>query len=354
MSFEDIERETAVASKTGRSSRADLGAYAEQHLFVLSPFNLWITGALLYAVLIGAYGLAAADGGVSWLVTTAKGPALADSARVALILALILVAVLVVQRYARLKDIEDAPAVTRGLIAGAVWRPYWQDTRRLRLWGAFGMAAGAAWTLFLLARPGVPWAVVAWFTVIDALLGGAFFRGLQLTRTGAGYVRSVIDKEMRIDLLRIDRLYPWGRSAARTALVWFTVSATCCLFFVGGGLTIAAIVAPIGAMLLGFWVFVGVLMAIHKKIRGAKAEELDHLRDEIDLARSGLMSDPSASSKLQGLLAYEARIDSAREWPFDQTILMRVGASALILTIPWFGAAIASLVVEHLLKPFVR
>ena len=159
---------------------------------------------------------------------------------------------------------------------------------------------------------------------------------------------------MSIDLLRIDRLYPWGRSAARTALVWFTVSATCCLFFVGGGLTVAVIVAPLGAMVLGFWAFLGTLLAIHRKIRIAKAEALDHLRDEIDLARAELTTDPSATSKLLGLLAYEARIDGAREWPFDQTILMRVGASALILTIPWFGAAFASLVVEHVLKPFVH
>jgi hypothetical protein len=34
--------------------------------------------------------------------------------------------------------------------------------------------------------------------------------------------------------------------------------------------------------------------------------------------------------------------------PFDQTILVRVGASALILTVPWFGQAIAGVMVEHL------
>lgn len=352
MSLEDIETASVVAAN--HSPHAEPVAYAEQRLFALSPFNLWITGVALYAILIGAYALAAADGGVAWLTNTAKGPALASSPRVASILALILVAVLVVQRYTRLKDLEDAPAVTRGLITGAIWRPYRQVTNRLRLWGLFGMVAGAGWTLFLLARQGVPVAVVVWFTVVGALLGGAFFRGLELSRGAAAYVRSVIDNEMRIDLLRIDRLYPWGRSAARTALVWFTVSATCCLFFVGGGLTVAVVAAPLGAMLLGFWAFLGTLLAIHRKIRGAKAEELDRLRDEIDLAKAELMTDPSAAPKLQGLLAYEARIDGAREWPFNPTILMRLGASALILTIPWFGAAFASLVVEHVLKRFVH
>jgi hypothetical protein len=48
------------------------------------------------------------------------------------------------------------------------------------------------------------------------------------------------------------------------------------------------------------------------------------------------------------LLAYEARIEAVPEWPFDQTTLYRVCASALILTVPWFGQAIAGYVIEHL------
>ena len=36
------------------------------------------------------------------------------------------------------------------------------------------------------------------------------------------------------------------------------------------------------------------------------------------------------------------------EWPFDQTTLVRVGASALILTVPWFGQAAAQYFVDHI------
>ena len=52
--------------------------------------------------------------------------------------------------------------------------------------------------------------------------------------------------------------------------------------------------------------------------------------------------------RLQGLLAYEARIQAVHEWPFDQTTLVRVLASAFILTVPWFGQAIVQYFVEHL------
>jgi len=59
-------------------------------------------------------------------------------------------------------------------------------------------------------------------------------------------------------------------------------------------------------------------------------------------------ADDHAAARMHGLLAYEKRVVDAQEWPFDQSTLVRVGASALILTVPWFGQAIAQYVVEHL------
>ncbi len=99
---------------------------------------------------------------------------------------------------------------------------------------------------------------------------------------------------------------------------------------------------------MGAWVFISVLGMIHQEIRKAKTTELEALRAEISALKGSLHADPAAPTKLQSLLAYEARIEKAPEWPFDQTILMRVGASALILTVPWFGQAFAGLMVEHL------
>ena len=87
---------------------------------------------------------------------------------------------------------------------------------------------------------------------------------------------------------------------------------------------------------------------VHDKIRAAKAAELERVRNEIGAQRAAAASDAAAATRLQGLLAYEARIEAAPEWPFDQTTLVRVGASALILTVPWFGQAIAGYFIEHL------
>ncbi len=69
---------------------------------------------------------------------------------------------------------------------------------------------------------------------------------------------------------------------------------------------------------------------------------------QIDAMRATMHADDHAAQRLHGMLAYEKRISDAPEWPFDQSTLVRVGASALILTVPWFGQAIAQYAVEHL------
>jgi hypothetical protein len=121
-----------------------------------------------------------------------------------------------------------------------------------------------------------------------------------------------------------------------------------CLFFVGGdlnwltGLLIAACAA------MGISHFAIVMSRIHRLIMQAKSQELEHIRRQIETQRSAMTSDDHAATRLHGLLAYEKRITEAPEWPFDQTTLLRVGASTLILTVPWFGQAIAAYVVDHL------
>jgi hypothetical protein len=106
----------------------------------------------------------------------------------------------------------------------------------------------------------------------------------------------------------------------------------------------------VGCAGIGLWVFIGTLGLAHREIRAAKAAELETIRSELVAVKAAIDTDPAAPAKLQSLLAYEARIDGVPEWPFDQTILMRVGVSALILTVPWFGQAVAGLAVEHMGK----
>src|SRR5262249_54105233 len=152
----------------------------------------------------------------------------------------------------------------------------------------------------------------------------------------------------KIDLLRTDQLAVLGRSAARTALIWFVISAIACLFFINGELNWLTILLIVSCAAMGGGIFVSIMSRIHKQIVSVKSSELEHVRCQVEAMRAAMHDDAQAAQRLHGLLAYEKRISEAPEWPFDQTTLVRVVASAFLLTVPWFGQAVAAFVVERL------
>jgi len=328
---------------------SDRVLYAEQALYARSPFNLWITTVLLYVAMIGFLVVAALIDGAPFTFPVSSAPPADYISKVGLVLPLIVCAVLCMQRYSRLGELRDAEAFAQALKPGVRWQPAF-PLARLRVFTLIGAAVGLAIVAFATAQaPDTHrMATVIWFAVLAALLGALFFRGLVLTRAAARHTREVIETGLEIDLLRIERLYPWGRAATRTSLVWFTVSAATLLLFASTGFTLYSAVILVACAVMGLWVFVGAMSQMHRQIRQAKAAELDGLRSEIARLSSRLGADKGAATQLQSLLAYEARIAAAPEWPVDQTMLMRVGVSSLILTVPWFGQAFAGAVVEHL------
>lgn len=331
----------------------DRRSYLEQRLFALSPLNLWLTAGVIYLGLIAAYAGAAALDGAAWIHRTAAGYALDERARIALILALVACVALAMQRYVRLREQTDAPRLAEGLGQSMADRYLAFDGGNLRRATALGLAGGVL-LIVLFRAPGVGSqdaalgsARFAWFVAATLLLAVLFARGVELTRTGADVMRRAINDHLVVDLLHIDRLYGWGRSAGRNSLVWFAVSAAACLLFVSQ-VTLLVAVGLLGACAaMGLWVFVSAMRLVHHRIHAAKTQELETVRGEISALRARPGPEPETSVRLHSLLAYEARIATVREWPFDQSILARVLGSTLILALPWFGQAIAGVLVAH-------
>ncbi len=148
-----------------------------------------------------------------------------------------------------------------------------------------------------------------------------------------------------------DKLDVIGRKCARNALVWLTIAAVICLFFVGNNNSVVTI--PLLAVCIGFglWMFLRPMVRVHHCIRTAKAVELDRIRDEISEVSEKEIHDAVAVTRLQGLIAYEARIEAVREWPFDHSTPVRIAVYVLIPALPWFGKALA---VSDLLRRFVH
>jgi len=340
--------ESIPADMAAELKRSDRGAYFEQRLFVLSPFNTFWTALLIFAVLIGSFAVAATLSGISLFVVDAHGVYLAPATRFAALFSLLITTVLGMQRFSRVRERADFMAHAAVLKGGVVdaCEVTALTPGSAKLWRAnlIGIAIGIllCWTLVRPTPALQTLATYGWFSVITVLVSILFARGVTLTRGAQRDARRNIENRLVVDLLRADRLSVIGRSAARAALIWFTISAVICLFFIGGGIDPFTIGLLIGCAAMGIWIFVATMEMVRRKIRIAKAAALERVRTEIDVARH----DPG--DHLQGLLAYEARIQAVHEWPFDQTTLVRVLASAFILTVPWFGQAIVQYFIEHM------
>jgi hypothetical protein len=330
--------------------------YLEQRLFIASPFGGLVTAALLFAVPFGIFLGVAALSRVPTVQWSGRDLTLHNGTWPAFVLSLLVAAALSMQRYVRLKDAGDAPRFAEIFTGGAATAielaSYAPEDARLGRAALIGVVLGLMASAVILLNHGnldgrsTP--MLVWFVVQITLSAVLFARGAELSRKSTASFDRRLRQELKIDLLRIDRLSVLGRSVARASLVWFVVSAVACLFFVGGNIDIPSVAIMLACAAMGVWIFLQAMMRVHRKIQDAKTVELEHLRCEIESARAHLKDEPNAAQRAQGLLAYEARIEAAPEWPFDQTTLMRMGASTLIVTVPWFGQAIVQYFIEHL------
>jgi hypothetical protein len=329
----------------------------EQDLYVRSPLGLIVTTLLVFALMFGSFLIVASIEQVPVIRLLSVGFVFSSAAWPAFVLSLLCCTALAMQRYARVAEARDAAAYAKILTGGMasaldITSVTAREARFLRA-TLIGLGIGLIISLIIRIseiREGhaIPPLTMVWFAAVTIFLTVLFARGVEQTRAGSRAYAEVLNRELKIDLLRTDTLAVLGRSAARSAMIWFVISAVACLFFVGGDLNWLTILLIAACAAMGVGLFVGIMSRIHRQIMTAKQAELEHVRCQIDAMRATMHADDHAAQRLHGMLAYEKRISDAPEWPFDQTTAVRVGASALILTVPWFGQAIAQYAVEHL------
>jgi hypothetical protein len=319
----------------------------EGRVFQSSPFGTTGTSAVVFGLAASSFLLVA---GLAHYHLVAASGLLLDRVIPGVALSLLLATALGMSRYADLGLESDATAF-RAIVsskAAAVLQPV-SSARRL---AASLVGAGVGAVIADLAIPAAllhayP-AVFAWQTALNIVLCVLFARGAVMASRNWRRLRSVIVNGLRIDLLHTDRLAVIGRQSARGALTWFTNAAVICLFFIGGDAGVTTVPILIGCTGIGVWIFLHPMAGVHHRIRAAKALELGRVRDAIGQVSAEEARDPVAAARLPGLIAYEARIQAVREWPFDQSTLIRVAAYLLIPAIPWFGEAAVSTLVQRL------
>jgi hypothetical protein len=322
----------------------------ERRLFEASPFGTVTTAAIIFAAAGGGFVV------LSWLLHYPLiGPTGLVLQRVvpSLTIALLLATSQGMRRFIELKLREDSVAFAsivssdRVPAARLLAPPSSAHTLAASLAGAAVGAAIAVVSLPLPLLTAFP-AIYAWQAALIVLLVALSARGVVMSSRTSRVLKRIIEHGLRIELLHADRLAVIGRQSARNALVWFVSAAIVCLFFVGGdsGLTTVPILIVCAAM--GVWIFLHPMVGVHHRIRAAKTAELDRVRDEIGAASALEAHDEAAARRLPGLIAYEARIQSVREWPFDQSTLIRIAAYVLIPAVPWVGEALAGTLVQRL------
>ena len=228
--------------------------------------------------------------------------------------------------------------------------------RRSRLAGAAGVVAFAGMIEVILVVNGDP-LVGSWIRLHDGsatmallvLLGWFFGRGSYFSLMST----SQLPRPQRsdIDLLNLEDLYAMGRNGLRTALVWLITIAIGGFLYLSGGAGLWSIL-PLFAIALGIGLVVLLRPAreVRSLIRAVKREELAQLEPLLRQARDDtLKGDESTQGRLTDLLAYQSRVESTPEWPFDTSTLLRFGLYLMIPIGSMVGGALVERVVDMVL-----
>jgi hypothetical protein len=234
------------------------------------------------------------------------------------------------------------------------------DRHRLWIGAFFGFAlftlsaelAVGRWTSLLAGE----WSLRAtWIVVTGFAAWMVFWRVVVYLIDSSRLYSRIGERHLEVDLLNLAPLSPLTRHGLRCVL-FIAISGVCWV--------IATVAAPAstrgsvtGVLFIVLFLFTAVAIlafvfpvrGLRRHIQVRKAEELARVRDDIhhnrELAAKPGPEASQAGGQLPGLLAFEKRIESVREWPFDAPTLTRFFLYVAIPLGSWLGGAL----VERLL-----
>jgi len=81
------------------------------------------------------------------------------------------------------------------------------------------------------------------------------------------------------------------------------------------------------------------LRGIRRKIRSAKNQELDWCRQTLKITRDELKAGVGSQKPIAEIMAYRTMIEDIRNWPFDNSTLVRFTVYLMIPLGSWLGGA---------------
>ena len=152
------------------------------------------------------------------------------------------------------------------------------------------------------------------------------------------------------DIFDPAKLRPVTKAAMRGSFSWVMGTTIGSLFFLSSEIdrsTLLPFFIGIGGVAIMY--LIAPLIGWHRVLLAEKERQLNDVRKVIDRCWARLKSaedDDVALAKIGGLLALEARIQAAREWPIDFSTIGRLAFYLAIPLVSWIGGALMERAVD--------
>lgn len=203
--------------------------------------------------------------------------------------------------------------------------------------------------------PGFSHPTAVWLAVRNFLNWWAVGFAMTLELMLAWRFSRLGDHLTTIDLLERARLAPFARRALRNVALWMVLAAFLSLHYAGAGL--AGTLLPFALVSLTTFAAAAFLLPLwgaHRRLAACKEVELSRVRAALLSAREVVLAPAAAEGQTGGrladLLAYEARISAAREWPIDTSTVLRFAFYMTLGLGSWVGAGVVQHVIEKTLR----
>ena len=157
-------------------------------------------------------------------------------------------------------------------------------------------------------------------------------------------------KYTKIDLLSTHQLTPYAAVSVSSTLAIIGAQAAFPALMFGGGANVLAmipgLIATTGGMVL---LFILPIWPVHQLLKDTKRQELERLNVRIQQLAPTSENDSPDLQALNPLLIYRREISAVSEWPFDVSVVARLGLYMIIPPLTWVGAALIENLVDAVL-----
>ncbi|MEQ8748064.1 hypothetical protein [Pyruvatibacter sp.] len=203
--------------------------------------------------------------------------------------------------------------------------------------------------------PPAAYVAAGWFLIVVPVLISSLAKASYLMVSDVRQVLADVERRIVVGPLDADALRPLASAGLHTSFVWMIGAALGGFFVINANIPPYAIWVMIGGIaLLGGLAAVAPARAGRRILRRAKSAALADVRaaiarqhrDVLDPAKPDNADDDTGLMKLGALLAYEQRLETARETPIDMPAIAQF---TLYLAIPvgsWLGGAFVERMVD--------